>query len=334
MTDNDHSPLFARRFAAIACVCALLSAPAAHHPAARAQSVGSAASPTVPQDAAEAANRALKLGPAATATALHIVLPPPDAAESRKSDAEPNRNRPLRIGFPRSMPSEYRGDLSPEIDWFPLDDGAIAGTVLLTSPGARALRASLRAELGPEGEIRVFTPNADRQVAEGYSDRTRERRALPVITRAEFHEGGAPEILWTPTVEGDTLGMEITLPCGEALSAFSLRIERVSHIYVSMGSIDRVINETAVHVANFRQATAPREGSYSIPFVTRASNTQREGFVRVINNSDRAGRVSITAIDDDGRSYGPVSLSLGATIAITCRSSIREGTGTSEAVCA
>ena len=78
-------------------------------------------------------------------------------------------------------------------------------------------------------------------------------------------------------------------------------------------NVARVINETAVHVANFRQATMSQGGSHSLPFVPRASNTQRVGFARIINNSNRAGSVSITAIDDDGQSFGPVSLSLQAS---------------------
>ena len=46
-----------------------------------------------------------------------------------------------------------------ELTGFPLDDGSIAGTVLVTSPGALAMRAGIRAELGPEGEIRFFAGN-------------------------------------------------------------------------------------------------------------------------------------------------------------------------------
>ena len=235
MTSNDHRPLFGPRFIAIASACAVLAILAAHHPVAGAQSVGGAVSPDVPQDAAaaEASNRRLKLDPATAATALHIVLPPTDAAASQGSEAESRGNRPLRIGFPRAMPSQFRGDLSPKIDWIPLDDGSIAGTVLLTSPGALAMRAGIRAELGPEGEIRFFAGN----MSDGHSGQGRESRDLPVITRADFYEGGEPEILWSPTVEGDTLGMEITLPSREDLSAFSFGIEQVSHIYVSMGSL-------------------------------------------------------------------------------------------------
>ena len=52
--------------------------------------------------------------------------------------------------------------------------------------------------------------------------------------------------------------------------------------------------------------------SHAIPFVTPASNLGQEGFVRIVNNSHRAGTVSIHAIDDDGERFGPVTLSLDA----------------------
>ena len=64
-------------------------------------------------------------------------------------------------------------------------------------------------------------------------------------------------------------------------------------------------------VANFRQAKPQQLDILTLPFVTRASNTAQQGFVRVINNSDRPGDVRITAIDDNGRPAAPVTLSLG-----------------------
>ena len=52
--------------------------------------------------------------------------------------------------------------------------------------------------------------------------------------------------------------------------------------------------------------------THTLPLVLHASNPTLQGFVRVLNLSDRAGTVSILAFDDDGRQFGPVSLSLGA----------------------
>ena len=54
---------------------------------------------------------------------------------------------------------------------------------------------------------------------------------------------------------------------------------------------------------------------YALPFVPPASNVEQQGFVRIINNSDRAGEVTITAIDDEGERHRPVTLSLEARAA-------------------
>ena len=81
----------------------------------------------------------------------------------------------------------------------------------------------------------------------------------------------------------------------------------------------RVLLETARRVANYRLSKSeppPPTTPHTLPLVTEASNTQRVGFVRIINHSDRSGAVSITAIDDSGRSFGPVSLSLDAKEAV------------------
>ena len=53
-------------------------------------------------------------------------------------------------------------------------------------------------------------------------------------------------------------------------------------------------------------------GPLHVPLLTPASDTDRQGFVRVINHSDKAGEVAITAIDDAGTRFGPVTLAIGA----------------------
>ena len=77
-------------------------------------------------------------------------------------------------------------------------------------------------------------------------------------------------------------------------------------------NVARVINETAIHVANFRQSKTPTTATHhALPLVTPASNTAQQGFVRIVNRSASAGTVRIHAIDDTGRRFGPVSLRLG-----------------------
>ena len=77
----------------------------------------------------------------------------------------------------------------------------------------------------------------------------------------------------------------------------------------------RVLVSTARAVANHRQSTTQQSSAHTLPMVPPASNLVQQGFVRVINNSNRAGDVRITAIDDRGQRFGPVTLSLEARAA-------------------
>ena len=64
------------------------------------------------------------------------------------------------------------------------------------------------------------------------------------------------------------------------------------------------------HLSNLSLAPVPEPGSadlLTLPLVLRDS-----GLVRIINRSGKAGTVGITAIDDAGASFGPVSLDLDA----------------------
>ena len=57
---------------------------------------------------------------------------------------------------------------------------------------------------------------------------------------------------------------------------------------------------------------SPQTAVRTLPFVTPASNRTQRSLVRIINRSDRAGRVSIHAIDDAGNRRGPAHLQFAA----------------------
>ena len=59
-------------------------------------------------------------------------------------------------------------------------------------------------------------------------------------------------------------------------------------------------------------AAPARAAEHSLPFVLPAGNEALEGFVRIVNRSDRSGEVEIRAVDDAGKEFGPISLSIGA----------------------
>ena len=88
----------------------------------------------------------------------------------------------------------------------------------VTSPGATDMRMGVLVDLAPGGELRFFGADAGRH----FSVFTREDLAW---------EGSKPQILWSPVVKGDTIGVEITLPSRAARSTFSFRVDRISHGY-------------------------------------------------------------------------------------------------------
>ena len=55
---------------------------------------------------------------------------------------------------------------------------------------------------------------------------------------------------------------------------------------------------------------------HSLPLVISADNPVQQGFVRIINHSNKAGTVEIRAFDDFGQRFGPVTLDLGAKASV------------------
>ena len=68
-------------------------------------------------------------------------------------------------------------------------------------------------------------------------------------------------------------------------------------------------------------AAGAAQHRHILPLVLAASSAAPEGFVRIVNRSARAGTVRIHAIDDTGRRFGPVTLSLDARKSVQLNSS-------------
>ena len=66
---------------------------------------------------------------------------------------------------------------------------------------------------------------------------------------------------------------------------------------------------------------SPAQNTHTLPLVLPASSAGLEGFVRIVNRSGQAGTVRMTAIDDNGTRFGPVTLALGAEETVNFRSS-------------
>ena len=147
---------------------------------------------------------------------LRIYLPPP----RRANVVDKPDDKPTRIGFHRPLPATL-AELTPSLEWAPLNDGRLVAAAIVTSPGATSIRLGMVGALGDGTQIRVFAPDVDGP-------------PLPVVTRTHFQDNedgaDAAEMLWSPSVPGDAIGVEITLPKSER-SAFSLTIARLAHRY-------------------------------------------------------------------------------------------------------
>ena len=74
-----------------------------------------------------------------------------------------------------------------------------------------------------------------------------------------------------------------------------------------------VVVAVAVLCVPWAVASGEAESAHAVHLFPSASDTRgRQGFVRVINHSARAGEVSIRAFDDDGVPHGPLTLAIGA----------------------
>ena len=200
----------------------------------QAATVDGAPGPIVAHAARAPDSHRLKRNYAHTPVALTITLPPITRAQQAASTEteEPERPGPLQIGFGRDMPDTDRGDLAPRLAWETQSDGSQVSALSVSSPGARAVRVALRGTLPTGAEVRFFSPADPEQ-------------RFPPVQPADVSPGLAAEApagapaeesapLWSPVVEGDTVGVEISLPSPAAVSDVALFIDRVSHLAASV----------------------------------------------------------------------------------------------------
>ena len=76
------------------------------------------------------------------------------------------------------------------------------------------------------------------------------------------------------------------------------------------GLVDDTPADLDIGMHAIRAAGGHPVGPAAVPLMPPASATGRQGFVRVVNHSDRAGEVEVRARDDAGLDYGPVTFAM------------------------
>ena len=164
--------------------------------------------------------------------------------------AAPKARGPMRIGFHRDVPMAWQGDLLQRLDWTPLGNGAVAAALWVSSPEAISIRVGVRAHLPEGAEVRFFRPDrggvshtitpADFHFPLGQPDvQVGNPQEAPSAPNSEHEKGGGtsePEILWSPSVDGDVIGIEIMLPSLAVTDVSWFRVEKVAHRFVDPGA--------------------------------------------------------------------------------------------------
>ena len=199
-------------------------------PIALAQSIGSAQAPAPvaerTPDGLVAGSGVTRLDYETVSVAIGIDLPSVDLDSTGLGQSEPGI--PLRVGVPIPIPDHRQGNLLADATWTTLAGGAQVTSLSLRSPRADRLRVALRATLPDGARVRFFA------LTQG------EQPNYPVYSREDFERRGADRIdldpnhtsgmLWSPIVDGDTLGMEIEIPASQRVHEASLQIVRTSHL--------------------------------------------------------------------------------------------------------
>lgn len=165
-----------------------------------------------------------RAGRGVTATAApsvsEVVLPELSVTELQQIQAA-GEEKNTRVGLGRGLPET----LSAVSAW---QWNAVAGGMVahmkLTSTNAKRIRVLLRMGELPQGaELRFYAPQDLANVMGPYDQAAMQTQPKDTDNKTLF---------WSPSIEGDTLGMEVFLPNTAQVSDLDMRIERLSHVVI------------------------------------------------------------------------------------------------------
>jgi hypothetical protein len=161
-----------------------------------------------------AAQRAARAQSTATTHALSL---PALSASEIQSLQQAGDGKAFRVGVGRDLPAS----VSKPIDlntwqWVAVNGGKVAHFTL-TSSGALRVRAQVQVGALPAGvELRFYAPSASATVFGPYAE-----------ANSQF---------WSPTLEGETVGLEVFLPTGVTPAQVELSMPQLSHLVLDPAS--------------------------------------------------------------------------------------------------
>ena len=141
---------------------------------------------------------------------------------------DPFSSAPVKIGVLREVKAlASASQVMTALAWTMNPDGFSLGHLTVRSSGAAALRMGLRFDLLPPGvELRFHDESLKQiEVVSGID--------IQRILDANQKAGDTSEdalIYWSPVIQGESLGVEVSLPPGTTLDQLGLRITGMSHL--------------------------------------------------------------------------------------------------------
>ena len=162
--------------------------------------------------------------------ALRVALGALPAEEKESTDGEDAGGR-SRIGVHRPLPSGFTGDVIPHLVWVSDSDDQRIAVVEIRSEGAVSVRIAVQATLPTGTSVQIF-------------DTAGEPRG-PAYTREDFELRGSNAV-WLPSVAGDTLIAQITVPSDRSHHAVSFTVTKFAHRYARL--MEKDVPECRGHV--------------------------------------------------------------------------------------
>jgi hypothetical protein len=176
-------------------------------------------------------NRALALWTLLALPDVGVAVPPtialdplaPEASAAALQDASVASGGALRLGFGRAIPSQSSAGIAAA-QWHEATTGEHTREVRIVSPGAAGVRVALSvAGLPDTASVRFATRDADHgHILNGAS--------IHASLHADRQAGTAAPVFWSPTIDGNTLVLQVTLPVGTDPRRVRLEPTRLAHL--------------------------------------------------------------------------------------------------------
>jgi hypothetical protein len=145
------------------------------------------------------------------------------ASASAGTPAQRVKRRKLAIGFARAIPGGERPLATAAMPWQALPDGGTAARIVVSSPGAAAIRIGVTMTTAADVALRFAGSGQPQQIFGPFKAK----------------EVAASRVYWSPVLEGDAATLEIYLPAGVAPTAVQLAIPRISHLVLTAARLQK-----------------------------------------------------------------------------------------------